>query len=276
MFDYDIVLLFSVFNRYEKTINTINYFDSIFRSNDIKYKIVVVDDMSTDETSKLISSSSFEILRTSGDFFYTRSMDYGFDWIKKNILSYRALLCINDDVIFDSSIVDFIKYGLYGKMDILVGSCLEDTKGSNLSYGFMKAKLFNVSNYRMLNQTNPIDFDAFNFNCVFIRSDYLKRFGFFDSTFIHSKGDIDFSLCAKKNKASVVGFMSVIGVCEKNDGRVTPYDKNISIKERFSLLLSVKWHPVKENIYFHKKHNPYFWFLSFPIPYLKWVFSLVR
>lgn len=274
--EFDIVILFSAFNRYESTLSTINFFSSNLKSNNITYKIVVVDDMSTDETSSLKSSENVEVIRTKGDYFYTRSMDFGFKWIKKNILSFNSLLCINDDVLFNNEVFSLIDKGIGSNKDILVGCCSESIDSNIISYGFVKSHLFNVSLFKTLNDTNPHDFTAFNFNCVLIKKSYLDENVFFDTKFTHSKGDIDFSLLAKKNKANISGFNNPIGVCSKKDGRVNPYDSQLSILKRYELLLSVKWHPLKETYIFHRKHNPYFWFFTFPIPYVKWLFSIIK
>ena len=82
-----IAVLCSSYNRAGKTFNCINKLnDEIAKSKGkADVKCFVVDDLSTDNTIQRISTLGVEVYKTSGNFYWAKSMVYGEELIRKSL-----------------------------------------------------------------------------------------------------------------------------------------------------------------------------------------------
>ena len=95
-------------------------------------------------------------------------------------------------------------------------------------------------------------------------------FGLIDDFYSHGFGDIDYSLRASKAGINVYLSNFAVGVCEPNprDDRVKSF-RNKSFKERFKIMNSVYYRPIKDWYHFTKKFGGKLWLLRFIAPYIK-------
>lgn len=91
-----------VHNRKELTLDFIN---SLLKQTYKGFKLILVDDGSTDGTSEAVKKMlpDVVILRGEGNWWWAGSIQKGYNWIKKNANANEAVLIINDDLVFDEN-----------------------------------------------------------------------------------------------------------------------------------------------------------------------------
>ena len=103
-------ILIPVHNRLKNTISCIK---SVIKQKKCeKFKIIIVDDGSTDSTSKYIKKNfpKVVILEGSGSLYWGGAINLGIKYIKKNSNKHDWLLVINNDVeLSPNSVSELIK-----------------------------------------------------------------------------------------------------------------------------------------------------------------------
>lgn len=90
---------------------TEKFIDCLISQTYINYHLILIDDGSTDGTSKMVAAHiySLTIIRGSGDWWWAGSLQQGIDWLKRVAVDDDTILFINDDVTFDP---DFLLKGI--------------------------------------------------------------------------------------------------------------------------------------------------------------------
>jgi GT2 family glycosyltransferase len=105
-----VFIIIPVFNRLEMTLQCL---DAIHQQTFSDYKVIVVDDGSTDGTAGIVKKKypRAEILQGDGSFFWTRCVNTALLHVKPIMTEKDFVLHINNDTSFDSSyiknLVDF-------------------------------------------------------------------------------------------------------------------------------------------------------------------------
>ena len=146
----------------------------------INYKIILVDDNSSDDTANVCASlPNVHVIQTVGYLFWARSMIFGLEYINKQYPSYGNLLIFNDDInLSEKSATDFLKEAIYTS-NILVAPFHDGSE--NKTYGgVVRDSRFNKLSFKQA----PIGHnlcDTMNANLVSIPKDVIKEIGFFKS-----------------------------------------------------------------------------------------------
>ena len=103
MIENNLFIVIAVHNR--KTI-TLHCLNQLFQQSNTDFKIVVVDDGSSDGTYESILDSFplVHLIKGNGNWWWTKSTNEGIKFARSKGASH--ILCLNDDTIFD---VDYIK-----------------------------------------------------------------------------------------------------------------------------------------------------------------------
>ena len=96
-----VFVIVPVFNRVEMTLQCLA---SIQQQTYTNYRVVVVDDGSTDGTAQLVKEQypSTELVRGDGNYYWTKSLNVGIEYVLPDMKDTDFILHINNDTTFDS------------------------------------------------------------------------------------------------------------------------------------------------------------------------------
>lgn len=250
-----ITVIFTCFNRKEKTLNCV---ERLIEGNEkIDFNFVIVDDGSTDGTGDALKSckyaSMLNVLKTEGNCFYSGGMSRGMQYLLDKEEKSEYLLMINDDVEFyDNSIEKLVLQSVKKEDAVIVGVTCDDQ--GKQTYGAIRYKGGFSVRYDAVLRGEENESDTFNANCVLIPFDLFEKTGVMDRHYIHSLGDFDYGLSLKKNGAKIYSSDNFVGVCRRNSIKGTWLDKSLPLKKRLQLKESAKGAPAKQWFYFLKKN----------------------
>ncbi len=101
-----ISIIIPTFNRKAVLFNTLNQInEQINKINKIQFNIVIVEDGSSDGTFEMLENDfpQIHIVKGTGNWWYTKSMNEGFKYAKKFNPDY--ILAINDDIILENKYI---------------------------------------------------------------------------------------------------------------------------------------------------------------------------
>ena len=250
-----IIVIFTCFNRKEKTLNCVKRL--IEGNKEIDFNFVIVDDGSTDGTEEALKlceyASVLSILKTEGNCYYSGGMNRGMQYLLEKKEKADYLLMINDDVEFhDYSIEQIVQQSAKKENAVIVGVTCDDQ--GRQTYGAIRYKGGFSVKYDAVLRGEETECDTFNANCVLIPYHLFEKTGVMDEYFIHSLGDFDYGLSLKKCGAQIYSSENFIGVCRRNSIKGTWLDKTLPLKKRIQLKESAKGAPAKQWFYFLKKN----------------------
>lgn len=250
-----ITVLFTCFNRKEKTLKCIERL--IEGNKNIEFKFVIVDDGSVDGTREALKNhkhfSMLKVLKTEGNCYYSGGMHRGMQYILNNEEKADYLLMVNDDVEFyDNSIEYLVQQSIKKNAAVIVGVTCDELRQQ--TYGAIRYRGGFSVRYDSVPLGDPAECDTFNANCVLIPYELFEKTGVMDRYYVHSLGDFDYGLSLKSNGARIYSSKDFVGVCRRNSNKGTWLDKSLSLKKRLKLKESVKGAPAKQWFYFLKKN----------------------
>lgn len=252
----NVQVILTCFNRCEKTSQCVL---SLIKGNSaIKFKFIIVDDMSTDDTCKQLKKindkyNNIDIIKGNGNLFYSRGMRKGMIWLNdKGIVSDYVLL-INDDVhFFDLAIERLIEQSKVKSDAVIIGvTCDND---GNLTYGGVRYKKNSIKYETFGCDKSNERCNTFNANCVLIPWDIYKKCKPMDGHYSHSAGDFDYGFDLYRHGAIMYTSNSYVGICDRNALEGTWMDKNLSRRERIKKKESPKGIPFRDWFYFLHKN----------------------
>lgn len=96
--------------------------------------------------------------------------------------------------------------------------------------------------------------EYFNGNIVLIPAYVFKKLGNLDYYFIHSKGDFDYGLRAKKAGIKMYQVGSFLGECELHESLDKWCNPDVPIKKRWEMLHKPNGMPPKETFHLENRH----------------------
>lgn len=191
-------IILPVHNRKELTLRFIR---SLLNQTFKKFKLILIDDGSVDETSQEVEKLVVDLitLRGTGDWWWAGSIQQGYDWIKKNTNDNEAVLIINDDLVFDQ---DYLQNGMNylsaNPNSLVLSAAYNQSKREKLEdcgviYDFSK------------NEITPLPVnDLDKLNCLSTRGlflsakDFIKTKGMRPGLLPHYYSDYEYTIRAKK------------------------------------------------------------------------------
>lgn len=251
----NIVVVFTCFNRKEKSLRCVERL--IEGNKKVNLKFVIVDDGSTDGTEETLKnckySSLLNVLKTEGNLYYSRGMNYGMKHVLKEKYKADYLLMVNDDVeFFDNSVEQLIEMSKKRDSAVIVGVTCDERKQQ--TYGAIRYHGGFSVKYSAVQCGEEAECDTFNANCVLIPYNLFEETGAMDAYYIHTLGDFDYGLSLKRNGAKIYSSDSYVGICNRNSIKNTWLDKTLPLKKRMELKENIKGAPIKQWFYFLKKN----------------------
>ncbi len=275
-----IAVLFTCFNRKDKTISALNFLYKAYKNSGNKSEMTVylTDDGSIDGTSVIVKQNfpDVKILKGSGDLYWAGGMRNS--WMEALKGNYDAYLLLNDDTNICLGLFEMIhvtnEYCLkeYNQKGIYIGATI-DSKTRKVSYGgSVFVNRFLASMKRLpINDNKPQKCELGNANIMFVPKTVVDKIGILSDGYIHGMADYDYTLKAlKKNIPSLV-MPGVSGECTNDHSN--PYLKfeKLNFKERIKMLYNPIGLDFKSQSYHMKKHFP----LRYPFFYLMGWFKVL-
>lgn len=267
-----IAVLMTCFNRRDTTLACLR----ALHQQTCNFDVYLTDDGSSDGTTEAIRAEfpQVKILQGDGNLFWVGGMRLAFAEAMKH--SYEYYLWLNDDTFLETDTLDKllnIQQNLTRQNhenSIIVGTTQDPSTGKPTYGGAVKSKKWYSNKFEFLEPTQDIQkCDAMFGNCVLIPKNVANKVGNIDAAFIHSLGDLDYALRARKLGCSIWVAPGYVGTCSKNSIRNSWADTNLPLQERLRKVLQIKGFPLKPWTTFCSRHSGAFWFIYWSLPYIR-------
>ncbi|MDM9580592.1 MULTISPECIES: glycosyltransferase family 2 protein [unclassified Nostoc] len=238
--------------------------------------VYLTDDGSSDGTTEAVKAEypEVQILQGNGNLFWVGGMHLAFGEAIK--YQYDYYLWLNDDTFLEANAVTKLlqvhqNLTELGYADsIVVGSTKDLITGKATYGGAVKSKKWYSNKFEFLEPSFVIQqCDAMYGNCVLIHKSVAAKVGNIDTAFVHSLGDLDYALRARKLGCKIWVAPGYIGTCTKNSIRNSWADTNLNLLERLKKVLEIKGFPLKSWTIFCSRHSGPFWILYWFLPYIR-------
>jgi GT2 family glycosyltransferase len=244
-----VYILIPVHNRKDITLRCLDH----LRKQEVllDYKVVIIDDGSTDDTSIIIAEQYPEVILIKGDgnLWWTGAIRKGMECALSKNANY--FVWMNDDVIPSfGTLQKLVNFCIHTPNSIVSGQCYEEKELQTPTYGgqkkgFLSNQLFHTP----IGEVSQCDFMSGNLVC-FPKS-IIDKIGFPQSDYLpHNLADIVYTWEAKKAGYQLLVYGDASAICKFN-----PYEEGfdsstIPMRNRWKLLKSYK-----SNLY-----PPAFWY----------------
>ncbi len=267
-----VAVIITCFNRRETTLNCLRALSQQTYSADV----YLTDDGSSDGTSDAVSKQfpKVKILQGDGNLFWVGGMRLAFESAMQR--NYDYYLWLNDDTILESDTFERLltiheQLTVQGRSDSIVVGSTRDPITLKASYGgAVKSRKWYSNKYDFLGASESLqECDTMFGNCVLIPNSVAKKVGNIDKAFIHSLGDLDYGLRAKKKGCSIWVAPGYVGTCSKNSVNNSWVDTKLSALDRLKKVTQIKAFPLKAWTVFCSRHSGFLWFIYWFLPYLR-------
>ena len=243
---------------------------------DVSFDVYLVDDGSSDGTSDAVRGHypEVKILEGNGNLFWVGGMRLAFAEALKG--SYDYYLWLNDDTLLKSNALSNLlkTHCELTKRDrpnaIIVGSTIDPVTGKPTYGGAVRSKRWYSNKFEFVEpEQQPQECETMYGNCVLIPHSVAERVGNIDAAFIHTLGDLDYGLRARKLGCSVWAAPGYVGICSKNSVRGSWADTSLPFYERLKKVFQTKGFPLRAWTVFVKRHSGPFWYTYWLLPYLR-------
>ncbi|MEH1974486.1 MAG: glycosyltransferase family 2 protein [Nostoc sp.] len=268
----NLAVIMTCYNRRNTTLACLNalYQQKVFCD------VYLTDDGSSDGTKEAIKAEypEVQILQGNGNLFWVGGMHLAFGEAIKH--QYDYYLWLNDDTFLEANAVSKLlqvhqNLTELGYPDsIVVGSTKDSMTGKATYGGAVKSKKWYSNKFEFLEPSSVTQkCDAMYGNCVLIPKSVATKVGNIDTAFVHSLGDLDYALRARKMGCKIWVAPGYIGTCTKNSIRNSWVDTNLNILERLKKVLQLKGFPLKSWTIFCSRHSGPFWIFYWFLPYIR-------
>ena len=267
-----LAVLMTCHNRRDTTLACLQ---ALYQQDKI-FDVFLVDDGSSDGTTDAVKSHypKVNVIKENGDLFWVGGMRLAFAEALK--YSYDYYLWLNDDTLLEPNALSnllnahqiLVQRGYSNS--IVVGSVKDPVTGEHTYGGTIRSKGWLSNTFKPVKPSKELkECDTMQGNIVLIPSLVAEKVGNLDSAFIHTMGDLDYGLRARKLGSSVWISAGYIGVCSRNFISGSWADTNLSLAKRLQKVFQIKAFPLKTWTVFVKRHSGHFWFFYWTFPYLR-------
>jgi len=264
-----LAVLITCHNRKDNTLSCLERLDNQELPKDVKLKIYLVDDGSTDGTSEAVSKKfpDVNLIQGDGNLFWNGGMRMAWEAAMNH--GYDYYLWLNDDTFLVPGAISQLLINereLQKRLNmpvILVGAMI-DPDTARVTYGGMKRISKNIKALRfslMPLSDMPAPCDTINGNCVLVPYLITERIGVMSEDFTHGLGDFDYGLRAIEAGYTCWVAPGFLGTCSRNPSENTWYDPEVSIQERNKKLHNPTGNPPNEWLKFVRRHGGNVWII---------------
>ncbi|GMV78688.1 MAG: hypothetical protein AMXMBFR79_18180 [Chitinophagaceae bacterium] len=250
-----IFIVIPVFNRKKFTYNCIK---SLQSQTFTEFKIILVDDGSTDGTEELIKKEFPEviILKGNGNLWWTGAINLGVNYVL-NISNNKLedfVLTLNNDLEISEDYIKNIYQSAITYSNSLIGSVSVDINNNDyLSFCGVKCNEYTAKedslNKKFNNSysafcaafTKCLESDLLPGRGTLIPLHLFEKIGLYDNiNFPHYAADHDFSLRAKRHGYKLLIFPSVVVKSHIEQTGISIENSKLSLKYFYNLFFSIK------------------------------------
>lgn len=262
----NIITLATCHNRVDLTFKSLESLHNQLNQGKLfNFKHFLVDDNSTDGTYEMVKNHypDVALIKGNGNLYWAGGMRLGWNFISKSI-NFDFLFVYNDDVIFKNNAITLLLKSLINQnkikqRNVILTGDIEDPVSKKINYGgLLRNSIFNPLSFKtdVRYSNHLLNVDTINMNGCLIGKDVLEKFGFLDTYFIHGGADFEYGLRVGKNKKFfILRSSNIIGQCKRNN--IVALEG--SLVEKFRILNSPKYQPIRQRLKFYKKFGGIFW-----------------
>ena len=203
----NIAVLITCHNRKQKTIKCLQALFNQSHIENVKLKVFLVDDGSTDGTKQAINElfPNVTVIEGTGNLFWARGTSLAWQEALKSKEKFDYYLWLNDDTYLINTAIEELLKTQRNATEIINGSVC-DPVTKRRAYGGTKftSKYLRPFRYKVIDVNGePQEIDAFNGNVVLIPYSVYIKIGAIDNVFEHAFADVEYSLRARRNGITI-------------------------------------------------------------------------
>ncbi len=208
-----IAVLLTVFNRKDVTLYGLSTLKKAidYLGEGYFFDIYLTDDGCTDGTADAVKQQypNIIILKGNGNLYWNGGMRKA--WQAANIKDYDFYIWFNDDVdLYEDSLETILSSYYKSKKMSLISGAFCNLYG-NVSYGgWIQGNLAAPSD-----TIRPVE--LINGNLVLVPKIVFQKIGILEGCFIHSFGDWEYGLRARRHKVGLYITYKYVGICNRHD-----------------------------------------------------------
>jgi len=266
-----IAVLATSFNRRDTTLRSLEALRAA--AGELTYHVWLVDDASTDDTSAMVRQNHPEVtlIAGTGSLYWNGGMLKAWQAAIAQHADYYLLL--NDDLELEpDSLVRLHSMqkeleALHGPKVISIGRVVDPDTGQTTYGGYVTASRLSRLNFKHVpNGGQPCD--TMNGNCALIPARATQDVGLLDQHYRHHTGDVDYGLRARDAGYLLIQTPYPVGRTSFNTAFHAKQNRLTWSNRRF-VLNHPKGIPLKEWLYFCRRHGGWLWPINFIVRYIK-------
>lgn len=264
-----LVVLMTCHNRVERTLACLRSLENQ-TTNDVRIKVVLVDDGSTDGTAQRVAQEfpDSEIVTGLGDLHWAGGMAVA----ERVAVSrdYDFLLWLNDDVCLNEhALANLLAEAARIPGSIIVGAVV-DPETDRPSYGALKRMGGHPMRFTLVPPGTADRVAAFNGNVVLIPRSARKSIGPIDGVFAHAYADLDYGLRARRAGVSLTQSSDFVASCVRNHGPAMPP----RMIDRWRLSQVPTYQPWRSQVRYLRRHGGILWPAYLAVGYARMLLGL--
>ena len=271
----NIAVLITCHNRKQKTIKCLQ---ALFNQNhieNVKSKVFLVDDGSTDGTKQAINElfPDVTVIEGTGNLFWARGTSLAWQEALKSKAKFDYYLWLNDDTYLINTEIEELLKTQRNATEIINGSVC-DPVTKRRTYGGTKftSKFLRPFRYEVLDVNGePQEIDG---NVLLVPHSAYIKIGAIDNVFEHAFADVEYSLRARRNGITILLTAKHVAECKRKTLDYETYLK-FSLFKKISNLFSRKVKPPRSWFRICYKYGGILWPVHFFIGYIKSIIKIL-
>lgn len=243
-----IAALLTVHNRREKTLKCLNALENCSLSENYSLDVYLVDDGCNDGTSEAVAEQfpQINIVQGTGNLYWNRGMYLAWTIAVKS-KDYEFYLWLNDDtVIYPDAIRELVETSeSENHRSIICGATCATDNPQKITYGGRNSIKTVITPSGQKQKCRYM-----NGNILLVPKFVYLKLGTNDPYFLHSLGDYDYGLRARKLGIDVIIAPKVLGMCDEHERFAAWCNPDTHVIKRFKLLYTpLGNHPIQFFVY---------------------------
>ncbi len=182
------------------------YLEALSRQSVKEFKVIIIDDGSTDGTAKMIEQDFPDVIliKKEGDLWWAEATNIGVRYAIAQGAKY--IMTLNDDTLPEPDYIEKMIYWSARYPDVLLGALALDQKTEDIIYGgqkrdWKKGKFIEILDSIPIERQHGLhEVDLFPGRGLMIPTHVFNKIGFYDSkNFPQTVADLDFTYRALKD-----------------------------------------------------------------------------